>query len=94
MIQTKTTAIILLVAIATIGTIGIGTTTQSAHAVSDIEYQQNPATANPHPTATSGLPAEPTGNPHQFPNCGGNPHGQVGAETENGSPLPQCNGSK
>jgi hypothetical protein len=77
--QTKTIAM-LLVAIATLGAIGIGigTSVQSAQG-----QEVNPSTGNPHPSG------EPTGNPHQFPNCSGNPHGQ----TQSGFGFAQCNGA-
>ncbi|MGA9152893.1 MAG: hypothetical protein WBZ36_20135 [Candidatus Nitrosopolaris sp.] len=78
---------ILLIAIATIGAIGIavGTSTQSAQAFGG-RGEGNPSTGDPHTTSGFG---EPTGNPHQFPTCSGNPHGQ----TLNGPNGQQCPGA-
>ncbi len=73
MIQTKTFALVLLMTIATIGaTATIGLLAQHVLA------ETNPTAGNPHFTGSFSSPAEPTGNPHQFPSCHGNPHGQSG----------------
>jgi hypothetical protein len=77
MIQTKTIALVVLIAIATVGAIGIGIETQSAQG-----QEVNPSTGNPHPAG------EPTGNPHQAPNCSGNPHGQSAGRGGFGSGCP------
>jgi hypothetical protein len=96
--QTKTIAMVLLIAIATIGAIGIGlgTATQSAQAQIAQILEANPGAGNPHFKGVlpggvgQGAPGEPTGNPHQFPTCSGNPHGQY----QLGRNPPQCPGAQ
>ena len=85
-------AIILLIATATIGAvgIGIGSEMQSAQA---FPIDVSPTTGNPHPVATGGElgggDANPgsteVGNPHSGA-CSGNPHGETGPD--------HCPGSK
>jgi hypothetical protein len=82
---------IVLIAIATIGTIGIGIGTgmQSAEA---FPFDVNPTTGNPHPVAAGGElgGGDPnpgtteTGNPHSGL-CSGNPHGEIGPDHYPGS---------
>jgi len=78
---------VLLIAIATIGAIGIGIgigmAIQSAQTFRG-GFEVNPSTDDPH---TSG---EPTGNPHQFPSFCGDPHGQL----LGGSGQSQCPGAQ
>ena len=64
----QTIVMILLVAIATIGAvgIGIGTVILSAYACC-LGLEVNPSTGNPHPVTTIFASGEPTGNPHQAP---------------------------
>ncbi|HXP52898.1 MAG TPA: hypothetical protein VN922_23330 [Bacteroidia bacterium] len=92
MIETRTIAMALLVAIAMVGAVGITIGTQSAHATPIIvTIEQNPSTGNPHP------PGEPTGNPQQnFPaageTCHGDPHGQATLENNGQPAFGQCPG--
>ena len=78
MIETKTIGMLLLIAIAVIGAIGIGTGTQSAFAA---------CTGNPHD-----FDSGPTGNPHDAGDTG-NPHDTFvhhgGVESD-----AVCNGAK
>jgi hypothetical protein len=86
----RTNAMILLIAIATIGAIGIGSEMQSAQA---FPFDVSPTTGNPHPVAIGGElgggDANPgsteAGNPHSGL-CSGNPHGGMGPD--------HCPGSK
>jgi len=82
MIETRTIAMALLVAIAMVGAVGITIGTQSAHATPIIvTIEQNPSTGNPHP------PGEPTGNPQQnFPAA----HGQATLENNGQPAFGQC----
>jgi hypothetical protein len=82
MTQTKTIAMILLIAIATIGAIGIGI------AAVQIPSAFAACTGNPHDFGSG-----PTGNPHD-PGDTGNPHDSGGFGGHGGGEGDNCNGAK
>ena len=87
----RTDSMILLIAIATVGAIGIGLGSEVQCALA-FPNDVSPTTGNPHPVAAGGElnGGDPnpgtteTGNPHSGP-CTGNPHGTSGPDPCPGS---------